>query len=79
MRLGLLLLLFTILHVPLFIYYSSWTGLTKTKVGGNDSIYTIGNMGQANTKCESASLAAKHMLIGCQTGKITDITHFGIY
>ena len=37
-------LLISLVHIPLFVYYSNWNGLTDIK-SGNDSIYTLGNMG----------------------------------
>ena len=44
-------LLISVMHIPLFMYYSGWSGLTNIKSGDNDSIYTLGNMGQAKTHC----------------------------
>jgi len=78
-RLMCLFLFVTILHIPIFKYYSSWNVPVDIKTAGNDSIYSLGNMGSAKTRCELAQVAAKHVFMGCKTGKITAITHFGLY
>jgi len=41
--------------------------------------YSLGNLGQSSTKCQSVRLIANSLKLGCQTGTITDITDWGVY
>lgn len=43
-RLMVFFIAISFVHVPLFVYYSSWNGLTRK---ANESVYTLGNLGQA--------------------------------
>jgi len=70
-----LFLCLSIIHLPLMSKYSSWDPLPDTGL----MQYTVGNLGQSTTQCAQRILGRGNLSLSCHTGKITNITHFGIF
>ena len=73
-----MMFLLTLSHVPLMLSYSSWNALNMRSLGTVNQ-FTIGNMGESRTRCIQSYLAVENLMLGCSTGKITNILHFGVY
>ena len=58
--------------------YSRWKGISEESLF-NLNHYVVGNMGESETKCLHTHLSIDSQYIGCQTGNVTDISHFGVF
>lgn len=68
----------TLLNIPNLYNNSTWDAFSGEPMAFMTK-FTIGNMGQSSQKCMHSILAGDAIYLGCNTGTITDIKHFGIY
>ena len=61
-------------YIPLGISYSRWSALADDFLPK----VSIGNMGQAKTYCDRENLSDNIIDLRCDTGYISEITHFGL-
>ena len=71
--------LITCFFIPVMRNNMSWNGYDADGQISWTAATTLGNMGQAQTRCTSLKLVGDTAAIGCQTGTITGITSFGVY
>ena len=69
----------TVINIPVMYFNSTWEAFNTTKQLSWTAQYTTGNLGQSMSRCLSLRLKANDIAIGCNTGRITEITHFGVY
>ena len=69
----------TIINIPVMYFNSTWGAFNATKQLSWTAQYTAGNLGQSMSRCLSLRMKANDIAIGCNTGIITEITHFGVY
>ena len=68
----------SIVHIPLMRDYSSWSPISEQSLLNLNS-YVLGNMGQSETKCLHTHLSIDSQYVGCETGNVTAISHFGVF
>ena len=69
----------TVINIPVMYFNSTWSAFGTTKQLSWTAQYTTGNLGQSMSRCLSLRMKANDIAIGCNTGRITEITHFGVY
>jgi len=75
--LGWLFFVLTLVHLPLFYYYSNGNGITAD-ANFLYTTFTVGNLGQAKAECEEVSYG-KPISLRCQSGSISHFTYYGVY
>ena len=73
-----LFLFLSLANVPLMLGYGQFEAFADSKMGFITK-YTIGNMGQAETKCGTFKRAANNMFLECSAGVISNVTYYGVY
>lgn len=71
--------LITCFFVPVMYNNSQWFGYDGVIGVSWMTTTTLGNLGQSETRCSSFKLIADDISIGCMTGKIKEVTHYGVY
>jgi len=71
--------LITCMNIPVMQNNSSWSAFASIRQLSWTAQYTVGNLGQSMSRCMSIKLVGENLSVGCNTGIITDISHFGVY
>ena len=71
--------LILLLNIPVMMNNSSWSAFADAKQQTWTSKYTVGNMGQAQTRCINLFIETETLSISCPTGVISEINYFGVY
>lgn len=69
----------TVINIPVMYFNSTWGAFNTTKQLSWTAQYTVGNLGQSMARCLNVRMKAEDIAIGCNTGIIAEITHFGVY
>lgn len=72
-------MLITCINIPVMQNNSSWHAYASIRQLSWTAQYTQGNLGQSMTRCVSLKLVGDAVSIGCNTGLISEVTHFGVY
>ena len=71
-----LILLF---NIPVMYNNSSWAAFAGERQLSWTAQYTVGNLGQAQTRCINVLMETETLSVSCPTGAISEITQFGVY
>ena len=71
--------LITAFFIPIMMNNMSWVGYDGDTQISLTAITTLGNYGESTSRCTTLKMVGDKAVIGCQTGVITDIKHFGVY
>ena len=55
----------TVIHIPVMYQYSNYSVIAGTKQDKGFASYSLGNLGQSSTKCQSVRLVGDSILLGC--------------
>ena len=68
-----------LVHLPVMQSYSQWNAYASERQLSWTAQYTIGNLGQSMPRCATVDMVSDKLDIGCNTGYITEIKHFGFF
>lgn len=71
--------LITCMNIPVMNNNASWSAFANIRQLSWTAQYTAGNLGQSMSRCMNIKLVGDDVSVGCNTGTITQISHFGVY
>lgn len=71
--------LITCMNIPVMNNNAAWSAFANIRQLSWTAQYTAGNLGQSTSRCISVKMVGDDLSVGCNTGIITKITHFGVY
>lgn len=71
--------LITCMNIPVMNNNASWSAFENIRQLSWTAQYTAGNLGMSTSRCLSIKLVGDDLSVGCNTGIITKISHFGVY
>ena len=71
--------LITIFFIPIMRNNMAWNGYDGDTQLSWTAQTTLGNYGEATSRCTTLKMVSEKLAIGCQTGTITEVTHYGVY
>lgn len=71
--------LITCMNIPVMNNNSSWSAFANIRQLSWTAQYTAGNLGMSTSRCMAIKLVGNDLSVGCNTGIITKISHFGVY
>jgi hypothetical protein len=71
--------LITCINIPVMHNNAGWRAYSSIRQLSWKAQYTVGNLGQSMSRCMSIKLVGDDLSVGCNTGIIADISHFGVY
>ena len=72
-------LLILLFNIPVMYNNSSWAAFAGERQLSWTAQYTVGNLGQAQTRCINVLMETETLSVSCPTGAISEITQFGVY
>lgn len=69
----------SLVYFPSMSDFSGWKGFEGEKQVSGNIAYTVGNLGMSQTRCMAFKMISDKVSLGCDTGKIANITSFGVY
>ena len=71
--------LITCMNIPVMNNNASWSAFANIRQLSWTAQYTAGNLGQSTSRCLNIKLVGDDISVGCQTGIVTKISHFGVF
>ncbi len=69
----------TALNVPVMYMNSQWTAYEQYRQMSWWAQFTVGNLGASEARCLNVKMVSESISVACNTGSITNITHYGLY
>lgn len=71
--------LISAINIPVMYFFGQWSAFEQYSQISMTTKYTVGNLGESEARCINVKMLSETISVACNTGLITEVTHFGVY